>query len=690
MITFMNKPLTTLNDIAALGYLAAARQHHSQAAIAKHLGVSERQVRRWEARESHPPQYVGMALQRLLPFQPVTNPNADFKFIDLFAGIGGIRLAFEAIGGECVFTSEWDSYAQRTYMANFGGQHPINGDITKIPAEEIPDHDVLLGGFPCQPFSIAGVSKKNALGRAHGFADETQGTLFFDVARIIAAKRPKAFMLENVKTLQSHDKGRTFDVILRTLREELGYQVFHKVIDGAHFVPQHRERIIIVGFREAVDFDWSMVDLPAKGTQKLGEIIHKKAGEPVLESDGSSYYDAAKHRVLDKYTLTDHLWLYLQNYKKKHAAAGNGFGFGLVTPDSVTRTLSARYYKDGSEILFSQGAKKNPRRLTPRECARLMGFPDTFRIPVSDTRAYQLFAEAAVVPMVQAVGKLIASIISPKESVEAVSSVIVPKNIMATGLWTKEQIKLAFHLYCQLPYGRIHGRNPEIIVLAKVIGRTSDAVAMKMLNIASLDPAITSTGRAGLGNASALDRAVWDEFHSDWERLAVECQLLRQQLDKNSAPEWEPENDAFLPEEDFSGETRQVLTTQRIKQHFFRRAVLSSYRGRCCMSGLSDARLLIASHIVPWSSDKTNRLNPSNGLCLSAIHDRAFDKGLISIADDWRVVLSDDLRARDEIFVKAIFLPLENTKIEMPERFRPDPTFLAHHRTEIFLGASAS
>lgn len=227
-------------------------------------------------------------------------------------------------------------YAQRTYMANFGGKEPINGDITKIDANDIPDHDVLLGGFPCQPFSIAGVSKKNALGRAHGFADETQGTLF-DVARIIAAKRPKAFMLENVKNLQSHDKGRTFDVIIRTLREELGYLVFHKVIDGAHFVPQHRERILIVGFRDHVEFDWNMVDLPPKGNHKLGEIIHKKTGEPALDSDGANYYDHAKRKALDKYT-TDNLWQYLQNYKKKHQDAGNGFGFGLVTPESVTRT----------------------------------------------------------------------------------------------------------------------------------------------------------------------------------------------------------------------------------------------------------------------------------------------------------------------------------------------------------------
>jgi DNA (cytosine-5)-methyltransferase 1 len=399
----MQAPLTTLDETAALRYLAAAREHHSQTTIAKHLGVSERQVRRWEVGESQPPQYVGMALQRLLPFQAVANPNADFKFIDLFAGIGGIRLAFESINGECVFTSEWDCYAQRTYMANFGGHHPINGDITQIAASDIPNHDVLLAGFPCQPFSIAGVSKKNSLGRLHGFADETQGTLFFDVARIIAEKQPKAFLLENVKNLQSHDKGRTFDVILRTLRDELGYQVFHKVIDGAHFVPQHRERIIIVGFREPVDFDWNMVDLPAKGSHTLGEIIHKKLDEPMLDHDGTNYYDHPKRKPLDKYTLTDNLWQYLQNYKKKHQAAGNGFGFGMVTSSSVTRTLSARYYKDGSEILLSQGARKNPRRLTPRECARLMGFPDSFKIPVSDTRAYKQFGNSVVVPVMQAV-----------------------------------------------------------------------------------------------------------------------------------------------------------------------------------------------------------------------------------------------------------------------------------------------
>lgn len=260
---------------------------------------------------------------------------------------------------------------------------------------------------------------------------------------------------------------------------------------------------------------------------------------------------------------------------------------------------------------------------------------------------------------------------------------------MATGLWTKEQIKLAFYLYCQIPYGRIYGRNPEIIALAKVIGRTSDAVAMKMLNIASLDPAITGTGRSGLGNASTLDRAVWDEFHSDWERLAVECQVLLQQLDIHTSADLEPEVDALSPD-DFTGETRQVVTTQRIKQHFFRRAILSSYRGRCCMSGLSDARLLIASHIVPWSQDKLNRLNPSNGLCLSAIHDRAFDKGLMTLTDDLTVVISEDLMRCHDGFVKAVLLPMQGRMIELPERFAPKPEFVTWHRNVIFLDNQVS
>ncbi len=263
---------------------------------------------------------------------------------------------------------------------------------------------------------------------------------------------------------------------------------------------------------------------------------------------------------------------------------------------------------------------------------------------------------------------------------------------MATGLWTKEQVKLAFHLYCQLPYGRIHGRNPEIIALSKIIGRTSDALAMKMLNIASNDPVVKSAGKAALGNASALDRLVWDEFHANWERLALEChQLILQYSAENQQQvpdEPQQEDDTLFPE-DFTGETRQVLTAQRIKQHFFRRAVLSTYRGRCCMTGLSEPRLLIASHIVPWSRDKTNRLNPSNGLCLSAIHDRAFDKGLITLTDDFRVVLSTELVTREETFIKATFLPLQGHQIEVPDRFRPEPAFLARHRAEVFLGADS-
>lgn len=259
---------------------------------------------------------------------------------------------------------------------------------------------------------------------------------------------------------------------------------------------------------------------------------------------------------------------------------------------------------------------------------------------------------------------------------------------MASGLWSREQVKLAFHLYCQLPYGRIHGRNPEIIALAETIGRTSDAVAMKMLNIASNDPAVKNAGKSALGNASVLDRAVWEEFHADWERLALECHALMLQYNVAETQEPGSANDELLPE-DFTGETRQILTAQRIKQHFFRRAVLSTYRGRCCMSGLSEPRLLIASHIVPWSRDKANRLNPSNGLCLSAIHDRAFDKGLISLTDDLRVVLSKELVDRSEPFIEATFLPLQGIQIEVPSRFRPDAAFLARHRAEVFLGAEA-
>lgn len=310
----------------------------------------------------------------------------QFTFIDLFAGIGGMRIAFERAGGHCVYSNEWNKYSQQTYFANFGEQP--EGDITKVSASSIPDHDILVAGFPCQPFSIAGVSKKNSLGRATGFEDKTQGTLFFDVCRILKEKRPKAFMLENVKNLYSHDKGRTFKVILESL-EELNYSVFYSVLDGQNYVPQHRERIIIVGF------DRKKYGKNIQFNFDLTPRFPKPVMRDILDED-----------VDEKYTLSDKLWTYLQNYAAKHKAAGNGFGYGIAPLDGVSRTISARYYKDGSEILIEQEGK-NPRRLTPRECARLQGFPDDFRIPVSDTQAYRQFGNSVVVPLMENVAKLI-------------------------------------------------------------------------------------------------------------------------------------------------------------------------------------------------------------------------------------------------------------------------------------------
>src|ERR1700683_2937941 len=292
-----------------------------------------------------------------------------FTFIDLFAGIGGMRLGFEAVGGRRVFTSGWDDYSRKSYRTTFpNDEHPLAGDITRVDVADIPDHDVLLAGFPCQPFSIAGVSKKNALGRPHGFECETQGTLFFDVARIIAAKRPKAFLLENVQNLQSHDQGNTFKVILRILRQELGYSVDFRVINAARFVPQHRERILIAGFREETGFTFNNLNLPDSGPV-LKSILHPQDG---TESPEERFTHGPKAEVYSKYVLTTKLWEYLQAYAAKHRAAGNGFGFGLVDGHDIARTLSARYYKDASEILVNRGRRKNPRRLTPRECARLM------------------------------------------------------------------------------------------------------------------------------------------------------------------------------------------------------------------------------------------------------------------------------------------------------------------------------
>ncbi|MEO9904316.1 MULTISPECIES: DNA (cytosine-5-)-methyltransferase [Alphaproteobacteria] len=388
----------------------AAKSGLSQKQIGEELGVCERTVRRYTEGETSP-KTRDLNVLRGLAMVPTTftesNQTPAFRFIDLFAGIGGLRRGFEAVGGKCVFTSEWDKYSQKTYRANFPeDDHEISGDITEIEASDIPAHDVLLAGFPCQPFSIAGVSKKNALGRAHGFDCDTQGTLFFDVQRIIAHHRPKAFLLENVKNLVSHDKGRTFQVIKSVLKDELGYHIDWKVIDAKAWLPQHRERIFIVGFRENCGFSFSDFDVPDVTTgPRLGTILHPEDGE---EAPDHHFTGGNIGNVSDKYTLTDKLWAYLQNYAAKHKAKGNGFGFGLVGPEDVARTLSARYYKDGSEILVKR-KNGNPRRLTPRECARLMGFegPRTqdFKIPVSDTQAYRQFGNSVCVPVVEAVAK---------------------------------------------------------------------------------------------------------------------------------------------------------------------------------------------------------------------------------------------------------------------------------------------
>ena len=371
---------------------------------ARLLDYSEGHIYRFRRGEDQPRDGVLELLRmKIAARRQKDTPGRDFTFIDLFAGIGGLRRAMESAGGHCVFTSEWDKYAQQTYLANFPDNRPIAGDIREVSAGDIPEHDLLVAGFPCQPFSIAGVSKKNALGRLHGFQDETQGTLFFDVLRILKAHRPAAFLLENVKNLRSHDKGRTFEVIRRKLTEDLGYQLHMRIIDAGHFVPQHRERIVMVGFREPVAFSWNDLDLPSYGHRRMQHILHPEDGSEAPEGHFTAGTDA---RVSAKYNLTDKLWRYLQDYAAKHRAKGNGFGFGLVDGASIARTLSARYYKDGSEILVSRGEGHNPRRLTPRECARLMGYSDSFRIPVSDTQAYKQFGNSVAVPVFAEVARI--------------------------------------------------------------------------------------------------------------------------------------------------------------------------------------------------------------------------------------------------------------------------------------------
>ncbi len=432
--TLLNQLLTIYDLKTLVATLNAVGEQHWSPAILKRATDNGKINRRLGENEFS-------RLAALLP-QPSMHP-ASFRFIDLFAGIGGIRNGFEAIGGQCVFTSEWNKHAVRTYKANWycdPAEHQFNEDIRDVTLSHkadvsdseaaghirsvIPQHDLLLAGFPCQPFSLAGVSKKNAMGRAHGFACDTQGTLFFDVARIIDACRPAIFVLENVKNLKSHDGGKTFRIIMQTL-DALGYDVSDsaemgaddpKIIDGQHFLPQHRERIVLVGFRrdQKLHQGFTLRDLPALYPERrptFGELL-----EPTVDA---------------KFILTPVLWKYLYRYAKKHQARGNGFGYGLVDPTrpgSVARTLSARYYKDGAEILIDRGwdkalgelnfddpqnQQRRPRRLTPRECARLMGFESPqgyqFRIPVSDTQAYRQFGNSVVVPAFAAVAKLLKS-----------------------------------------------------------------------------------------------------------------------------------------------------------------------------------------------------------------------------------------------------------------------------------------
>ena len=377
--------------------------------LARVLDYSVSTLYRWENSQDEPHKLIISALNNIIEEKGHKASGASIKFIDLFAGIGGMRKGFEVLDGQCVYTSEWNKYSQETYLANFKCDHPIAGDITSIAANDIPSHDLLLAGFPCQPFSLAGVSKKNSLNKPHGFLCEAQGTLFFDVARIIDYHRPKAFLLENVKNLLSHDRGQTFKVIHRTLTEELGYQVHYRVIDARSWVPQHRERIFIVGFRDKNDFSFDDFTIPEKvNDPRLGSILHSEDGRERWEGYNDRFLEP-DGKVLAKYTLSDKLWNYLQAYAEKHRMKGNGFGFSLFDRNDVARTLSARYHKDGSEILVRQDGLKNPRRLTPRECSRLMGFDKQgktdFVISVSDAQAYRQFGNAVVVPVIEAVAK---------------------------------------------------------------------------------------------------------------------------------------------------------------------------------------------------------------------------------------------------------------------------------------------
>ena len=395
--------------------LKEALEHFGIDRLAEEMSVTTTTIRRW-CKVNVPGHRIN-DLRRLMDVslsQPQNKKN-KFTFIDLFAGIGGIRRGFEHIGGQCVFTSEWDKYAWETYRENYDTSHKFVGDINTVTKNdkqidaEIPDHNVLLAGFPCQPFSLAGVSKKNSLGRVHGFKCEKQGNLFFKIRDIIRVKEPEAFLLENVKNLESHDGGNTYRVIMNTLENELGYHVEPMIIDAKGFVPQHRERIYLVGFKKRTSFDWKNFKKPNPQAKTLKDIFHPENGSE-RRLPGEEYIIGNYGDVNPKYILSDKLWSYLKAYKEKHQKKGNGFGYSKVTKNDIARTLSARYHKDGSEILVSRG-RGNPRRLTPRECARLMGFdehffPKGFKIPVSDTQAYRQFGNSVVVPVIAKIAEL--------------------------------------------------------------------------------------------------------------------------------------------------------------------------------------------------------------------------------------------------------------------------------------------
>lgn len=364
----------------------------TQKEFADALGMpkfGDRTLRRWENEETCPSNLEMQAILNFPENPPFPNPTVSkFTMIDLFAGIGGIRLAFQKQGGAAVFSSEWDKFAQKTYKANFGDTP--TGDITLVDPKSIPSHDILLGGFPCQPFSQAGLKK--------GFED-TRGTLFFNIAQILSEKRPRAFLLENVKQLKGHDKGRTLKTILQVL-EDLDYEVFVDVLKANDFgVPQKRERIFIVGFRRERNI------LNDSHTNSKGENIQIEFNFPKPLGIPTKVGDILAENVDEKYTISDKLYEGHLRRKREHKEKGNGFGFSLFTEDSpYTNTISARYYKDGSEILIDQG-DKNPRKLTPRECARLQGFPEEFIIPVSDSQAYKQFGNSVSVPVIEAIAK---------------------------------------------------------------------------------------------------------------------------------------------------------------------------------------------------------------------------------------------------------------------------------------------